>query len=63
MYYSNKRLKPTTAFAVVRRKKTHMKQAQVERKNSRFIGAMFVFSNVCARAAPHQHELAKKYCV
>ena len=58
MYYSKKGLKPKTACVMVRRKSRY--GTGIEQINCPFIDAMFVFCNLCARAASHPHERAQK---
>lgn len=58
MYYSNKRLKPTTACTILRRNLSH--GTRKEQINRRFIDAMFVFCNLSARATSNQHERTQK---
>ena len=61
MYYSNKRLNPTTAFVIVRRNNTY--GTGIEQTNCPFIGAMFVVVFLFAifvRALPRISTSARK---
>ena len=61
MYYSNKRLKPTTACVIVRRKNTY--GTGIEQINCRFTGAMFVFASFkCARYLALARTRTSKLC-
>ena len=61
MHYSNKRLKPTTASVIVRRKK-HIWNRYRTNKLSLY-GHHVCFCNLCARTASYQHERAQTNCV
>ena len=57
--YSKKRLKPTTACVIVRRKK-HMWKRYRTNKSSLYWCHVCFYSNFCACAALHQHEHVQK---